>query len=105
MTGFAFNVESNFDLSWAMALVGKEQTVTLYQVGDPVELQLRPLSIPALLAVMGRDVDIIFAGASFNNFLDALDGSYCTFEGGDDPSSGLDGVYPDPLPGGYKGIR
>ncbi len=42
-------------------------------------------------------------GATFNNLLDALDGSYCTFEGGDDPSSGIDGIYPDPLPGGYKG--
>lgn len=56
-------------------------------------------------------------GASFNNFLDAIDGSYCTFEGGDDPTqyelsntllrvltngSLRDGIYPDPLPGGYK---
>lgn len=60
----------------AMTLV-YPQKVTLYQVGDLVE------------------------GASFNNFLDAIDGSYCTFEGGDDPSQ--DGIYPDPLPGGYKG--
>jgi hypothetical protein len=35
------------------------QKVTLYQVGDYLE------------------------GASFNNFLDALDGSYCTYMGGD----------------------
>ena len=40
-------------------------------------------------------------GASFNNFLDAIDGSYCTFEGGDDPHA--DEIYPDPAPGGYKG--
>ena len=53
------------------------QPVTLYQVGDTVE------------------------GASFNNFLDSIDGSYCSFQGGDDPTQ--DGVYPDPLPGGYKG--
>jgi tripeptidyl-peptidase-1 len=38
------------------------QKVTLYQVGDPIE------------------------GASFNNFLDALDGSYCTSGGGDVPN-------------------
>ena len=25
------------------------------------------------------------SGASFNNWLDAVDGSFCTFEGGDDP--------------------
>ena len=35
------------------------QKVTLYQTGDLVE------------------------GASFNNFLDALDSSYCTYSGGD----------------------
>ena len=40
-------------------------------------------------------------GASFNNLLDALDASYCTFEGGDDPTQ--DGIYPDPLPGGFTG--
>lgn len=41
----------------AMTLVYPQQ-VTLYQVGDLVE------------------------GASFNNFLDGIDASYCTFEGG-----------------------
>lgn len=36
-----------------------------------------------------------------NTFLDALDASYCTFEGGDDPT--LDPQYPDtgPSPTGY----
>jgi len=57
------------------------QKVTLYQVGDLVE------------------------GASFNNFLDAIDGSYCTYDGGDDPDQ--DGVYPDPYgtaaEGAYQG--
>lgn len=74
--GFGYNGESDLDLEYAMSLVNP-QKVTLYQVGD----------IPQ--------------GASFNNFLDAIDGSYCTFEGGDDPTQ--DGIYPDPLPGGYKG--
>ncbi|KAJ7784651.1 peptidase S8/S53 domain-containing protein [Mycena metata] len=73
---FEFNVESNFDLAYAMNLVTGKQHVTLYQVGD------------------------FEIGGSFNNFLDALDGSYCTFEGGDDPTT--DSIYPDPLPGGYK---
>ena len=76
-SGFGINGESNLDLQYAMALVGGRQPVTLYQVGDPLE------------------------GASFNNFLDALDGSFCTFEGGDDPSQ--DAVYPDPIQGGYQG--
>jgi tripeptidyl-peptidase-1 len=37
------------------------QKVTLYQVGDNYE------------------------GASFGDFLDAIDGSYCTYAGGDSP--------------------
>lgn len=57
-----------------MALV-YPQNVTLYQTGDLAE------------------------GASFNNFLDALDGAYCTSDGGDDPEQ--DGVYPDPYGSGY----
>lgn len=73
---FNYNGESDLDLEYAMALVYPQQ-VTLYQVGDTVE------------------------SASFNNFLDALDGSYCTYQGGDDPTQ--DSVYPDPNPGGYKG--
>ncbi|POS70995.1 Pro-kumamolisin [Diaporthe helianthi] len=74
--GFEFNGESNLDLEYAMALV-YPQMVTLYQVGDLVE------------------------GASLNNFLDAIDGSYCTYEGGDDPNQ--DATYPDEMPMGYQG--
>ncbi|KAF2232319.1 subtilisin-like protein [Viridothelium virens] len=73
---FDFNGESDLDLEYALTLV-YPQPVTLYQVGDLVE------------------------GASFNTFLDAIDGSYCTFEGGDDPTQ--DPTYPDTLPGGYTG--
>jgi hypothetical protein len=40
-------------------------------------------------------------GASFNNLLDALDCTFRPFEDGDDPEG--DGIYPDPLPGGFKG--
>jgi tripeptidyl-peptidase-1 len=35
-----------------------------------------------------------------NNFLDAIDGSYCSYDGGNSP---LDPPYPDPQAGGYKG--
>jgi hypothetical protein len=35
-TGFQYNGESDLDLEYAQALVGK-QTLTLYQVGDVVE--------------------------------------------------------------------
>ncbi|KAJ7474183.1 peptidase S8/S53 domain-containing protein [Mycena latifolia] len=76
---FQFNVESNFDLQYAMNLVTRYQDVILYQVGD------------------------LEIGASFNNFLDAFDSSFCTFEGGDDPAT--DSIYPDTLPGGYTGTH
>jgi len=75
---FKFNGESALDLEFAMALISP-QKVTLYQVGDTVQ------------------------GASFNNFLDPLDGSYCTFEGGDSKDPNVDGQYPDTLPGGFNG--
>ena len=54
------------------------QKVTLYQVGDLVE------------------------GASFNDFLDALDASYC---GHDDTTQ--DATYPDPYGGvgAYEGAK
>lgn len=76
-SSFDYNGESNLDLEYGMTLVTKAQNVTLYQTGDSVE------------------------GASFNTFLDALDGSYCTFDGGDDPTQ--DPVYPDTASGGYSG--
>lgn len=76
-TGFSLNAESDLDLEYGMALVNPQKT-TLYQVGDNVE------------------------GASFNDFLDAIDGSYCTFDGGDDKLQ--DAKYPDPR-GGYGGPK
>ncbi|KAK8110251.1 Pro-kumamolisin [Apiospora kogelbergensis] len=69
-------IESSLDLEYAMALV-HPQTVTLYQVGDNL------------------------GTGTFNNFLDALDGSYCDYEGGDDPAT--DGIFPNPDPSGYQG--
>jgi tripeptidyl-peptidase I len=75
--GFGVNGESDLDLQYAMTLI-YPQTVTLYQVGDEVE------------------------GASFNNFLDGIDASYCTYDGGDDPNQ--DATYPDPF-GGYNGTQ
>jgi tripeptidyl-peptidase I len=76
MESFEFNGESDLDLEYAMSLVYPQQ-VTLYQIGDLIE------------------------GASFNNFLDAIDGSYCTYDGGDDPTQ--DGIYPDPFGPGFEG--
>ncbi|KUJ19485.1 subtilisin-like protein [Mollisia scopiformis] len=75
---FDDNGESDLDLQYAIALV-YPQKVTLYQTGDAVE------------------------GASFNNLLDALDASYCTSGGGDNPT--YDAIYPDTASGGYKGAE
>ncbi|KAF8158454.1 subtilisin-like protein [Crassisporium funariophilum] len=70
---FNFNGESSLDLQYGMGLTNP-QPVTLLQTGDLAE------------------------GAGFDNWLDAVDASFC---GGDDPNQ--DGIYPDPLPGGFKG--
>lgn len=74
----------DFDLAFSLTY---PQPVTLYQVDD---LHYSTNStLPGFL----------------NTFLDAIDGSYCTYsafgETGDLP--GVDPVYPDPSPGGYKG--
>ncbi|KAK6359200.1 hypothetical protein TWF696_000364 [Orbilia brochopaga] len=71
-------VETNLDLQYAMSLV-YPQDVTLFQVGDGLQ---------------GTKEE-------YNNFLNAIDGTYCNYDGGNDPI--IDAVYPDPAEGGYKG--
>ncbi|KAH8812857.1 peptidase S8/S53 domain-containing protein [Xylogone sp. PMI_703] len=71
--------ESNLDLEFAMSLV-YPQPVLLYQTGD----------------------DVLFQPATNNNFLDAVDGSYCTYDGGDNPD--WDAIYPHNFSAtGYQG--
>ncbi|KAI1748924.1 peptidase S8/S53 domain-containing protein [Xylaria castorea] len=65
-------VEAALDVQAAYSIVHPQQ-VRYYQVGD------------------GINVDSV---GTFNIFLDALDASYCTYEGGDQPY--LDPAYPDP---------
>ncbi|KAF4617122.1 hypothetical protein D9613_005784 [Agrocybe pediades] len=65
---FNFNGESDLDLEYAMGLTAPQE-VTLLQTGD------------------------LSQGAGFDNWLDAIDGPFCTFDGGDDPEQ--DGIYPD----------
>jgi tripeptidyl-peptidase-1 len=78
--------ESDIDFDMAFSLIYPQKTI-LYQVDD---------------AYYAADGNIT---GFFNTFLDALDGSYCTYsaygETGDAP--GIDPTYPDPNPGGYKG--
>ncbi|RFU29342.1 hypothetical protein B7463_g7016, partial [Scytalidium lignicola] len=81
------NGEAIIDLDLAISLI-YPQTVTLYQVDDQIYS-------PAEVALVN----------TFNTFLDALDGSYCSYtafgETGNDPN--VDPIYPDPAAGGYKG--
>ncbi|KAL9115804.1 MAG: hypothetical protein Q9227_000172 [Pyrenula ochraceoflavens] len=72
-------VEAALDFQSAYSIV-YPQALRLYQVGD------------------GVNVDSV---GTFNIFLDALDESYCTYEGGDQPY--VDPEYPDPNEGGYTG--
>ncbi|KAH6645842.1 protease s8 tripeptidyl peptidase [Truncatella angustata] len=67
---FSFNGESALDIEFAMGLIYPQQA-TVFQVGDLVQ------------------------GGSFGNLLDALDGSFCTFEGGDSKDPNVDGQYSD----------
>ncbi len=65
-------VESLLDMSIILPLVHPQEAV-LFQVDDLIALE---------------------SSSGFGDtFLDALDASYCTFEGGDDPN--LDPLYPD----------
>ncbi|KAK4236850.1 peptidase S8/S53 domain-containing protein [Achaetomium macrosporum] len=79
-SGSGIRGESNLDLSYAIALT-YPQNVTLYQVGDSVA----------------------WNPATNNNFLDAIDGSYCTTDGGDSPD--WDAIYPhDASSGNADGV-
>ena len=72
-------IESALDFQTAYSIIWPQQ-IRLYQNGDSV------------------NVDSV---GTFNIFLDALDESYCTYEGGDQPY--IDPEYPDPNEGGYTG--
>ncbi|CAE7195937.1 hypothetical protein P3342_009989 [Pyrenophora teres f. teres] len=72
-------VESALDFQTAYSIIYPQNT-RLYQNGDSV------------------NVDSV---GTFNIFLDALDGSYCTYQGGNQPY--VDPAYPDPNEGGYTG--
>jgi len=60
------------------------QAIALFQVDD------------ATLESTGRPVE-------FDNLLDALDGSFCAFAGGDNAT--VDQAYPNPIAGGFNGSK
>ncbi|KAH7369691.1 protease S8 tripeptidyl peptidase-like protein I [Rhexocercosporidium sp. MPI-PUGE-AT-0058] len=81
--------EANIDIEMATSLI-YPQTVTLYQTDDDI-----------------YEPQEVATTNLFNTFLDALDGSYCSYSSdgqtGDDPK--IDPVYPHKVPGGYQGQR
>jgi tripeptidyl-peptidase-1 len=67
-----------------------------------------PIIYPQNSILFQTDDDVYEANYTyqgfFNNFLDAIDGSYCTYTAFNATgNSTLDPPYPDPQPGGYKG--
>ncbi|KAL5409468.1 hypothetical protein PMIN03_005912 [Paraphaeosphaeria minitans] len=81
--------EACMDLQLAIPLIHPQNT-TVYQVDDDF-----------------WTAEQATKGGMFNTFLDAIDGSYCTYEAygeqGDNPD--FDPVYPNEREGGYKGER
>jgi tripeptidyl-peptidase-1 len=73
--------ESSLDFQVTYPIIWPQNSI-LYQTDDPVYQN-----------------NYTFRGL-FNNFLDAIDGSYC-----DSSEEKLDPPYPNPAPGGYKGEK
>ncbi|KAJ9220584.1 hypothetical protein DTO271D3_4637 [Paecilomyces variotii] len=77
--------ESDLDFQISYPIIWPQNSI-LFQTDDPV-----------------YESNYTFTGF-LNNFLDAIDGSYCTYSAyGETGNSDLDPPYPDPAPGGYKG--
>ncbi|KAK5115323.1 hypothetical protein LTR62_001523 [Meristemomyces frigidus] len=77
--------ESGLDFQISYPIIWPQQSV-LFQTDDPV-----------------YEANYTYQGF-LNNFLDAIDGSYCSYSAfGETGNSPDDPSYPDPAPGGYKG--
>ncbi|GAM86182.1 hypothetical protein ANO11243_041930 [Dothideomycetidae sp. 11243] len=83
--------ESDLDFTLAYPIV-YPQEIVLYQTDDPI------YAAEALNGTLDGFLD---------TFLDALDGSFCSYSayGQTGDNSTLDPTYPDPNPGGYKGTE
>jgi len=81
----AAGAESDLDFEISYPIIWPQGAV-LFQTDDPV-----------------YEANYTFNGF-LNNFLDAIDGSYCDYSAyGETGNSPEDPPYPDPAPGGYKG--
>ena len=94
------------------AVDGATAPVAVGKAGGESDLDMQliyPLIFPQTITLFQTDDDNYANSGQylgiFNTFLDALDGSYCTYsafgETGD--LNGIDPPYPDPAAGGYKG--
>lgn len=92
---------------------GQAETSNISMAGGEADLDLQlayPIIYPQKITVYDED-DLNYQAnpndtytGGFNTFLDALDGSYCTYSAyGETGDSSIDPTYPDPAPGGYKG--
>lgn len=81
--------ESDLDFQISYPIIYPQNSI-LYQTDD----------LPYALGLQST------GGGIFNTFLDAIDGSYCSYSAfGETGDSSIDPVYPDPNPLGYKGQR
>ncbi|KAK0123704.1 hypothetical protein ONS95_008714 [Cadophora gregata] len=97
--------------------IGATEDTPLFVTTDALEAALdfdaaQPLIYPQGLVLFQEDDEYYEFNGGYNgfwnNFLDAIDGSYCTYSafgetGNCKVKECLDPVYPDPSPGGYKG--
>ena len=83
--------------------------VTMAGAESDLDFQISyPIIYPQNSVLFQTDDNVYEANYTFdgflNNFLDAIDGSYCTYSAfGETGNSPLDPPYADPQPGGYKG--
>lgn len=92
---------------------GKTFTTNVSMAGGESELDMElsyPIVWPQTITVFNED-DLNYQAEpnqtytwGFNDFLDAIDGSYCTYSAyGETGSASIDPVYPDTRPNGYNG--
>ena len=90
---------------------GATAPTTVADAGPESDLDFQisyPIIYPQNSILFQTDDDVYEANYTYegflNNFLDAIDGSYCTYSAFNETgNSPLDPPYPDPQAGGYKG--
>ncbi|EGP87472.1 unnamed protein product [Zymoseptoria tritici ST99CH_1A5] len=93
------------------AIDGAQAPATVLNAGPESDLDFQisyPIIWPQNSVLFQTDDPVYEANYTYegflNNFLDAIDGSYCTYSAfGETGNSPLDPPYPNPAPGGYKG--